>query len=144
MASYRLHQFKTKALNIREDELHIFNAPAVNYTVEHEEFTREIAMQIDRPYHEDGTLVKNYDKAIELGAWVFANCSINEDDNSVDITINHYFPTDEMFEEWIAFATAEFNKLDTPPDILTASGNPNPSLGVFDLGTVDFNKPYRP
>lgn len=142
MASYRLYQLKTKALNIPEDEFHIFNAPAVNYTVEHEEFSRGIAIQIDSPHHENGTLVKNFDKAVELGAWIFAKCSINEDDYSVDITFNHYFPTNEMFEEWIAFATAEVNKLDATPQILTSSGDS--SLGLFDLGTVDFNKPYRP
>ena len=141
MASYRLYQFKTKAYNVSNDEISVFNAPAVNYTVDHEEFTRGISIQIDCPHHEDGTLVKNFDKAVELGAWVFVKCSINEDEGSVEIIFNNYFPTDEMFEEWFAFANAEVAALDSTPQIFSPSADS--SLGVFDLGRVDFNKPYR-
>ena len=141
MASYRLYQFKTKAYNVSDDEMSLFDAPAVNYTVDHEEFTREMVIQIDCPNHEDGTLVKNFDKAVELGAWVFVKCLKNEDEGSVDIIFNNYFPTDEMFEEWFAFANAEVASLDSRPQIL--SPPTEPSLGLFDLGRVDFNKPYR-
>lgn len=117
--------------------------PAVNYNADHETVTRNIAMELDVPLHEDGQMVKFFDKAVELGAWSFAKADITEteDDWSSTITFHQYFPTDSAYDTWVSWCNGIMTD-DGTPFVFGTVDNRDPN-GYLDMGTVDFNKPYR-
>lgn len=157
MANYRLlkltiqrtkaQQGLTVAANGSTDADNLLAAlksiPAVNYNADHETATRNIVIEIDLPLHEDGQLVKFYDKAVELGAWIFATADITEtgDDWSSSITFYHYFPTDSAYDTWFNWCNTILTD-DGTPFVFGTTDNRDPN-GYLDMGTVDFNRPYR-
>jgi len=154
MASYRLMKWSINRTKTSHGAFgdgnsdNLFDAlksiPTVNYNAEHQTATRNIAKELDIPLHEDGQLVKFYDKAVELGAWIFAFTDITESDNdwSSTITFYHYFPTDSAYDTWFSWINAAMEE-DGVPFIYGTPDNRAGNGSMIDMGTVDFNKAYR-
>lgn len=129
MPSYRKYQLNIVARTI--DDIAFESFPTAKHTPAHIDYTRDIAETVG--------LENNFDKAEELGAWVFADTeSIDED--TVILTFDMYFPDQQSYNDFTSFVDANIEESGRPSVLAPSS---DPRSGIKYIGLIDFNKPYR-
>lgn len=119
--------------------------PVAKHSEAHDIFTRDYLLTLNSVMGGDENLI--YDEVASRGGYIYVD-SIDYDYENflVTIKVKTYFPTQEIYEEYLAWAQS-LNILGKQEgdekDYKDPKNHRGRGYATIEYSTVDFNKPYR-